>query len=424
MARERKKTITTRGETLRFEKALEMAQKQLKSTVKEVTRESHLTVKDVDDNDKQEQDNILKDRDEDSARAEQQACSQAASNLPSPAKPPRVLLEKETETMQQQHTVPPVQSNKQQQKSSDVSHNVSTVTEENSSRLSTFGSQLVTSTPNGGGKEVTAAVSSVTSPSSVGSQRSSRSSLCPGDDELSGHVADSSRTSSAPANQASAPVDATGEGCNGAKKRSLKKIPPPPPPRKGSRVTARAGTSNGNPYVSVAVNHAQAAPMSPPTYENIQKYSGGSNHSFDNNKSPGGGVLKSPSRLARPSGTRDNSHSGASGTVEARDKNVSNAHTSRTPSSGEVDSSDSSGNSHDTIKRFSSTKITQQPSLAAVASPTSPTSPKSIMKQTSQSKIAVYNGKYGPSGRDSSGSSIPQRPAHRVRVDFTETEIF
>ena len=122
MARERKKTITTRGETLRFEKALEMAQKQLKSTVKE-----------VDDNKKQEQNNVLKNCDEDSAKVEQKVCSQAASTVLSPAKPPRALLENETETMQPQHTVPPVQSNKQQGKSSDVSHNVSTVTEENSS---------------------------------------------------------------------------------------------------------------------------------------------------------------------------------------------------------------------------------------------------------------------------------------------------
>ena len=356
-----------------------MAQKQLKS-IKDGGRQSNKDAKNVDNEAKEEQHNSEEACDRNNA-------NQPANAVPSPAKPPRLLLENETESKPQQLKPQAISGQLQQQiqqkKPSDISPNVSTVTDENTSRLSTFGSQLVTSTPNGGGKDVTAAVSSVTSPSSVGSQRSSRSSLCTGDEDSSGHVADSLTMPSAnarAANQESAPVG-NGDDCNNsARKKSCKKIPPPPPPRKGSRVTMRSNSSSDNPYVSVAVNQAQAPPMSPPTYENIQKYSGGFKTNFDPSKSSTG-LQKSPSRIARSFGLRENIGNVASATIETHDNNVTNTRKSRVPTI-EAESSDSSANSQDTIKHQQSTKVSLPPSIAS-ASPKSPTSPKSIMKQPS-----------------------------------------
>ena len=157
----------------------------------------------------------------------------------------------------------PLQPNKQQTR--DASPNVSTVTDENTSRLSTFSSQLMTSTPNGGNREVTAAVSSVTSPSSTaGSNQSSQLSLSLADDESNGHVAVPSRNSSAHA-LPTVGGDASNSDSNAGKKRPSKKIPPPPPPRKGSRVTTRSGSHSDNAVATAGVDQNSA----PPTYENI-----------------------------------------------------------------------------------------------------------------------------------------------------------
>ena len=439
-ARERKKKIQSNAEAMRFEKALDQAQKQLRTTT------TNIPVTTGASNNKQQQRASQSEARPDLNDLElEKAGAEPVTKLESPGSPKIPLTDTTKRLSKVNQNKDSSDSGSQGQKKKKARD----VTEEGrTERLKPSSPDEDVSgikTQNSGVSSPTNALNANTSGSSIQSQISRLSTFgLPGMTSTpNGDSGQTQQTSENPNEKALSPSSQSKSQNNGSVNRvsfsstvteipSLssssqdgarpKKVPPPPPPRKSSRSTVLSPSAN---KVS---QRLQLQSGSPPTYENIDNFpkKGQSNNSP--NPTNASKLPNSPtSRIPQVSGTKPMTRyqqelaSGIYANLNRPDlqeqkmrpmEAVKTASLDKSPEDDTEESESSSEESQGTVKRRPASKET---------SPQPPTDNKDSMSSADQSKHSII----GEESQPNDGKRLPPPPPVRKTSTLSQnaTEI-